>query len=76
MVFLFKKKAPINASILPPFFKGGQGGLRNRFIIPLNPPLGKGDLKEFLGGPGKIIARQFMKHKNGSGASPWPLNST
>ena len=29
----------------PPFFKGGQGGLNKRLIIPLNPPLGKGDLK-------------------------------
>jgi hypothetical protein len=30
---------------LPPFSKGGQGGLNNRLIIPLNPPLEKGDLK-------------------------------
>jgi hypothetical protein len=30
---------------LPPFSKGGQGGLNKRLIIPLNPPLKKGDLK-------------------------------
>jgi hypothetical protein len=30
---------------LPPFSKGGQGGLTNSLIIPLNPPLKKGDLK-------------------------------
>ena len=29
----------------PPLSKGGQGGLNKRLIIPLNPPLGKGDLK-------------------------------
>jgi hypothetical protein len=29
---------------LPPFLKGGQGGLNNCLIIPLNPPLKKGDL--------------------------------
>jgi hypothetical protein len=29
----------------PPFLKGGKGGLNNRLIIPLNPPLEKGDLK-------------------------------
>ena len=29
---------------LPPFSKGGQGGLYKRLIIPLNPPLKKGDL--------------------------------
>src|SRR4030067_2064098 len=29
----------------PPFSKGGQGGLNKRLIIPLNSPLGKGDLK-------------------------------
>jgi hypothetical protein len=29
----------------PPFSKGGQGGLDKPLIIPLNPPLGKGDLK-------------------------------
>jgi hypothetical protein len=28
----------------PPFLKGGKGGLNNHLIIPLNPPLGKGDL--------------------------------
>ena len=27
----------------PPFLKGGQGGLDKRLIIPLNPPLEKGD---------------------------------
>jgi len=27
------------------FLKGGQGGLNKRLIIPLNPPLVKGDLK-------------------------------
>gem|GEM_PF-6461885 len=31
--------------ITPPFFKGELGGLYNRLIIPLNPPLEKGDLK-------------------------------
>ena len=30
---------------LPPFSNGGQGGLNNHLIIPLNPPLEKGDLK-------------------------------
>jgi hypothetical protein len=34
-----------NYDFLPPFSKGGQGGLNNRLIIPLNPPLEKGDLK-------------------------------
>jgi hypothetical protein len=29
----------------PPFLKGGQGGLNNRLIIPLNPPFRKGGLK-------------------------------
>jgi hypothetical protein len=29
----------------PPFSKGGQGGLNKGLIIPLNPPLKKGDLK-------------------------------
>jgi len=29
---------------LSPFSKGGQGGLNKRLIIPLNPPLEKGDL--------------------------------
>jgi len=29
----------------PPFLKGGQGGLNKGLIIPLNPPLEKGDLK-------------------------------
>jgi hypothetical protein len=38
-----KGKAPIKTSILPPFFKGGQGGLYKPLIIPLNPPLEKGD---------------------------------
>jgi hypothetical protein len=27
--------------MFPPFFKGGQGGLYNHLIIPLNPPLEK-----------------------------------
>ena len=30
---------------LPPFAKGGEEGLNNLLIIPLNTPLGKGDLK-------------------------------
>jgi hypothetical protein len=47
------KKTPIKASILPPFFKGGQGGLYNRLIIPLNPPLGKGDFKRAFGRSGQ-----------------------
>jgi len=29
----------------PPFLKGGQGGISKRLLIPLNPPLGKVDLK-------------------------------
>jgi hypothetical protein len=29
----------------PPFLKGGKGGLNKCLIIPLNPPLKKGDLK-------------------------------
>jgi hypothetical protein len=29
----------------PPFLKGGKGGLHNHLIIPLNPPLKKGDFK-------------------------------
>ena len=29
----------------PPFLKGGKGGLDKRLIIPLNPPLEKGDFK-------------------------------
>jgi hypothetical protein len=45
MVFILRKKAPIKASILPPFFKGGEGGLYKHLIIPLNPPLEKGDFK-------------------------------
>jgi hypothetical protein len=31
--------------LYPPFLKGGKGGLNKRLIIPLNPPLRKGDLK-------------------------------
>jgi hypothetical protein len=27
------------------WYKGGQGGINKRLIIPLNPPLEKGDLK-------------------------------
>jgi hypothetical protein len=30
----------------PPFSKGGQGGLNKRLIIPLNPPLKKGDFTQ------------------------------
>ena len=33
------------SQFLPPFSQGGQGGLNNRLIIPLNPPLRKGDFK-------------------------------
>jgi hypothetical protein len=35
----------------PPFSKGGQGGLNKRLIIPLNPPLGKGDVKTTITNP-------------------------
>jgi hypothetical protein len=30
---------------IPPILKGGKGGLVKRLIIPLDPPLVKGDLK-------------------------------
>jgi hypothetical protein len=33
----------------PPFLKGGQGGLYKRLIIPLNPPLEKGDFLRGFG---------------------------
>ncbi len=33
---------------LPPFLKGGRGDYNNLKIIPLNPPLEKGDLKTAL----------------------------
>jgi len=42
----------------PPFSKGGQGGLKKRLIIPLNPPLGKGDFISppfFKGGWGGFL---------------------
>ena len=32
-----------NGGKFPPFLKGGKGGLNKRLIIPLNPPLEKGD---------------------------------
>ena len=56
------EKAPIKARNLPPFFKGGQGGLYNHLIIPLNPPLEKGDFKKAFVGLGNLFARQFLKH--------------
>jgi len=42
----------------PLFSKGGQGGLDNRLIIPLNPPLGKGDLKP----PDVIVTNNSHEH--------------
>ena len=51
----FTEKAAIKDSILPPFFKGGQGGLYNHSIIPLNPPLEKGDFKAALGRNGRKV---------------------
>jgi hypothetical protein len=58
-------------AIFPLFSKGGQGGLNNRLIIPLNPPLGKGDFKTDV---------QFGLHKchtiveaRPSGQRPWSL---
>jgi hypothetical protein len=42
----------------PPFSKGGQGGgLYNRLIIPLNPPLEKADFKTAFKRPRQIICR-------------------
>ena len=46
----------------PPFSKGGQGGLIERLIIPLNPPLGKGDFKPPF--PALPRLRKFLE--------PWP----
>jgi len=62
----------MDASFLPPFPKGGQGGLANHLVIPLNPPLEKGDFETGADRPGQIIARQFMKHDNkpGGGVEP------
>jgi hypothetical protein len=34
-----------SGGFLPPFLKGGKGGLNKCPIIPLNTPLKKGDLK-------------------------------
>ena len=61
MIFLNEEKAPIKANILPPFFKGGQGGLYNRLIIPLNPPLEKGDFKTAFKGPNQINCRTIFE---------------
>jgi hypothetical protein len=44
MAFL-KEKTPKKEYILPPFSKGGPGGINRRLVIPLNPPLKKGDFK-------------------------------
>jgi hypothetical protein len=60
--FPLNEEGPIKARTLPPFFKGGQGGLYNRLIIPLNPPLEKGDFKTAFVGPGNLFDRQFLKH--------------
>ena len=35
---------------LPPFSKGGSGGINQRLLIPLNPPLRKGDFKQPIRG--------------------------
>jgi hypothetical protein len=51
----FEEKAAIKAGILPPFFKGGQGGLYKHPIIPLNSPLKKGDFKTALGRNGHKV---------------------
>src|SRR5665647_3700405 len=43
--------------VSPPFLKGGRWGLNRRLVIPLNPPLKKGDLKRLdsVGSIGKIF---------------------
>ena len=47
----------------PPFSKGGQGGLIKRLIIPLNPPLRKGDFKPPF--PALPRLSRFLEHSPG-----------
>ena len=41
--FILEQNGGKITAIFPPFLKGGQGGLCKALIIPLNPPLEKGD---------------------------------
>ena len=62
----------MEASFPPPFLNGGQGGLARHLVIPLNPPLEKGDFRLAAERSGQIITRQFMEHdhKPGGGVEP------